>query len=81
MGQIKEVPGAYISHVMIYYHNGDSVMLPGEAIRNPIPVSGQGLNLLSGSIKDVVSHVKVFLDVEKLESDINVATSIILGMD
>src|SRR5690606_19163204 len=79
MQQINEVPCEYISHMVVTYHNGDTIFLEGEIIKHPIPISEEGVNSMARVMKDTVKSIKVYLDVELLESDVEDFASQLFG--
>lgn len=75
----NEIPTEYIERIVVYYNNGTVVELSGEEISCPVPVNR------GGSAEDMdepfkkMREVKVFVNTEKLEKDVNVLVDDVFG--
>lgn len=77
--EANNIPTTYIDHILVQYHNGSIVELKGDEIEFPIPVNknpnGNDLENMFRTMKDV----KIFLNTNKLEEDINKLVEKLLG--
>lgn len=75
----NHIPAEYIDHISVQYHNGNVVELSGNEIEFPIPanknVSSEDLDNIFKTMKDV----RIFLNTNKLEDDINKLVEELLG--
>lgn len=66
-----EIPTDYIEKIVVYYYNGTIVELSGDEIEHPVPVNKQGnADDMDESFKKM-REVKVIVNTEKLEKDVN----------
>ena len=69
--EISEIPAKYIEQIEVGYLNGITITLRGSEITNSIPVVKQDHKFpVPKQFKDVIS-VKVFIDLDSIEQDIN----------
>jgi hypothetical protein len=74
-----EVPSKYIDHITVVYHDGSVVDLRGDEINHPIPVNRSAdKSALEESFKKM-KDVKLFLNTEVLEDDVNAMVERLLG--
>lgn len=74
-----EIPSAYIEHILIQYHDGNTVELTGEEINHPIPMNkNYPFEQMNEAFKKM-SDIRVFVDTQKLEQDINQIVERYLG--
>lgn len=77
--ETSEIPVEYIERIMVFYANGNIVELSGSEITHPVPVNRRG------SAEDMeepfkqMREVKVYIDTEKLERNINQLVELLLG--
>lgn len=75
----KEIPAKYIEQILVQYHDGNIVELSGSDITHPIPLNrNASWENMESSFKKM-KDVKVFIDTDKLETDINEKVEQILG--
>ena len=75
----KEIPAKYIEQILVQYYDGNVVELKGSELTHPIPVNRhQSMEAMQNSFKKM-RDVKVFIDTEKLEQDINEEVEKLLG--
>lgn len=74
-----EIPAKYIDHILVQYYDGNIVELSGEDITNPIPIN-KNLNWdeLESTYKKM-RDVKIFVNTEQLEKDVNELVEQYLG--
>lgn len=74
-----EIPVKYIDHVLVQYYDGNIVELNGADITQPIPVNkGANWEDMEDSYRKM-RDVKVFINTEKLEQDVNELVEQYLG--
>jgi hypothetical protein len=75
----KEIPAKYIEHILVQYYDGNVVELSGKELTHPIPVN-KNINweTMLDSYKKM-RDVKIFLNTDKLEEDINLEIEKVLG--
>lgn len=74
-----EIPVKYIDHVLVQYYDGNIVELSGTEISHPIPVNKDAnWEEMEGSYKKM-RDVKVFINTDKLEKDVNELVEQYLG--
>lgn len=74
-----EVPTIYIDHIVVQYNDGNTVELRGNEITHPIPVNkNASVEQLEAFFKQM-KDVKVFVNIAKLEEDINKKLEELLG--
>ena len=75
----NEIPIEYIEQIVVHYMDGTVIELGSEEITNPVPLNrAADWNNMSESFKKM-KDVKVYVNTEKLESDINVKVEEYLG--
>lgn len=75
----SEIPALYIDYILVQYTDGNVVELSGAELSHPIPVNR---NADWGSMEEAfkkMKDVRVFIDVAKLEVDINEEVEKYLG--
>lgn len=75
----KEIPVKYIESVLVQYYDGNVVELSGSQITQPIPMNK---NPQWEHMEDAVKKmrdVKIFINTEQLEKDINELVEELLG--
>lgn len=76
---VKEVPAIYVEQILVQYYDGNVVELKGNEITHPIPMNKNiSWNVMEDSFKKM-KDVKVFINTDRLEKDINEAVEKILG--
>jgi UDP-N-acetylglucosamine transferase subunit ALG13 len=77
--EAKEIPAKYVEQILVQYYDGNIVELKGGDITHPIPVNKSATwEQMEDSFKKM-RDVKVFLNTEKLEKDINIMVEEYLG--
>lgn len=75
----KEIPSRYIEQILVQYIDGNVVELKGEELTHPIPVNKHAnWNLMQDAFKKM-RDVRIFINTQKLETDINIMVEILLG--
>lgn len=75
----KEIPAEYIEQILVQYYDGNVVELSGDEIRHPIPLNrNASWEKMEDSFKKM-RDVRVFINTDKLEMDINVLVEKLLG--
>ena len=75
----KEIPAKYIEQILVQYYDGNVIELSGSEITHPIPVSRNiSWDVMEDSFKRM-RDVKIFLNTDKIEADINLMVEEILG--
>ena len=75
----KEVPVRYVQQILVQYYDGNVVELKGEEITHPIPMNKDASwENMSESFKKM-RDVKVFINTDILEKDINELVEQYLG--
>ena len=75
----KEIPVKYVQHILVQYYDGNVVELRGNEITHPIPMNKDApWDKISESFKKM-RDVKVFINVDVLEEDINALVEKYLG--
>lgn len=75
----KEIPARYIEQILVQYYDGNVVELKGTELTHPIPMNKQASQeLLQESFKKM-RDVKIFINTEVLEKDINELVEKYLG--
>lgn len=75
----SEVPSKYVQQILVQYYDGSVVELKGEELTHPIPVNKAAS---SENMKDSFKQmrdVKVFINIDALEKDINELVEQYLG--
>lgn len=74
-----EVPARYIEQILVQYYDGTVVELKGEEVKHPIPLNkNASWDKMEESFKKM-RDVKVFINTEILEKDVNELVEKILG--
>lgn len=76
----QEIPARYIEHVLVQYYDGDVVELRGKDITHPIPMNKNAAWDKMEETSKKLRDVKVFIDTDTLEQDINELVEKYLGM-
>jgi len=66
-----EIPPKYIEKIIVSYFNGTVVDLVGDQISKPVPVNREESWEDIGKMYKNIEEVKVFINTEQLETDIN----------
>ena len=75
----KEIPAKYIEQILVQYFDGNVVELSGSEIAHPIPLNrNASWENMESSFKKM-KDVKVFINTDKLEVDINEKVEQLLG--
>lgn len=75
----KEIPAKYIEQILVQYYDGNVIELKGDEITHPIPLNRKiSFETMEESFRHM-RDVKVFINTDKLEKDINEAVEKILG--
>ena len=75
----KEIPSRYIEQILVQYYDGNIVELKGEELTHPIPVNKNATwEVMEDSFKKM-RDVKIFINTDRLEKDINEQVEKILG--
>ena len=75
----KEIPAKYIEQILVQYYDGNVVELSGNELTHPIPLNkNASWEAMEDSFKKM-RDVKVFINTDKLEKDINEQVEKILG--
>lgn len=75
----KEIPAIYIEHILVQYYDGNVVELSGDELTHPIPVNKTtNWEMMEDSFKKM-RDVKIFLNTDALEKDINIMVEDVLG--
>jgi hypothetical protein len=77
--EAKEIPAKYIEQILVQYYDGNVVELSGAEITHPIPLNRNARwEVMEDSFKKM-RDVKVFINTDQLEIDINEMVEVILG--
>jgi hypothetical protein len=75
----KEIPAKYVEQVLVQYYDGNVVELSGDEITHPIPINRTvSWDAMEESFRKM-RDVKIFINTDKLEKDINEEVEKILG--
>ncbi len=75
----KEIPAAYIEQILVQYYDGNIVELSGRDLTSPIPLDQQSTwDMMEESFKKM-RDVKIFINTDKLEKDVNEGVERLLG--
>ena len=75
----KEIPAKYVQQILVQYYDGNVVELHGNEITHPIPMNKDAQwDKISDSFKKM-RDVKVFINIDVLEEDINELVEKYLG--
>ena len=76
----SEVPVRYVQQVLVQYYDGSVVELKGEELTHPVPINKDAsIDQLKESFKKM-REVKVFINTDILEKDINELVEKYLGI-
>lgn len=75
----SEIPAQYIEHILVQYYDGTVVELSGDEISHPIPMNkNASWDKMEESFKKM-RDVKVFINTDALEQDVNELVETFLG--
>lgn len=75
----KEIPARYVEQILVQYYDGNVVELSGNELTHPIPVNRHATwDLMEDSFKRM-RDVKIFINTDRLEKDINEEVEKFLG--
>ena len=75
----KEIPARYVQQILVQYYDGNVVELHGNEITHPIPMNKDAQwDKISESFKKM-RDVRVFINIDILEEDINELVEKYLG--
>lgn len=75
----KEIPAIYVEQILVQYYDGNVVELSGTEISHPIPLNkSASWEMMEDSFKKM-RDVKIFINTDKLEKDINEMVENLLG--
>lgn len=75
----KEIPAKYIEQILVQYYDGNVIELSGSELTHPIPVNRNATwEMMEESFKKM-RDVKIFINTDKLEKDINEKVEELLG--
>jgi hypothetical protein len=75
----KEIPAKYVEQVLVQYYDGNVIELSGSELTHPIPLNRTvSWDNMEESFKKM-RDVKIFINTDKLEKDINEEVEKILG--
>jgi hypothetical protein len=75
----KEIPAKYIEQILVQYYDGNVIELSGSELTHPIPVNRNiSWEVMEDSFKKM-RDVKIFINTDKLEKDINEEVEKFLG--
>lgn len=75
----KEIPAKYIEQILVQYYDGNVIELSGSELTHPIPVNRNiSWEVMEDSYKKM-RDVKIFINTDKLEKDINEEVEKFLG--
>jgi hypothetical protein len=75
----KEIPAKYIEQILVQYYDGNVIELSGSELTHPIPVNKNATwEMMEESFKKM-RDVKIFINTDKLEKDINEKVEELLG--
>ena len=75
----NEVPAKYIEQILVQYYDGNVVELHGTEISHPIPLNKNAKwEIMEDSFKRMKA-VRVFINTDKLEEDVNELVELLLG--
>lgn len=77
--EAKEIPAKYIEQILVQFYDGNIIELSGKEITHPIPVNKNiSWQNMQDSFKKM-RDVKIFINTDRLEKDINEEVEKILG--
>lgn len=66
-----EIPAMFVENLFIQYFDGSVLEMSGDSITQAVPVNGTPTSINKDSRFKKVRDIKVVINVEKLESEIN----------
>ena len=76
---VSEVPTKYIEKIVVFDTKGNMIELNKNEIMHPLPINKDGSwESLKRSYKNI-KEIKVFVDIPKLEKDINLTVDYLFG--
>ena len=75
----KEIPSRYIDHILVQYYDGNVVELSGSEITYPIPLNKNATWAAMEDSFKKMRDVKVFINTDTLEKDINEQVEKLIG--
>jgi hypothetical protein len=75
----KEIPARYVEQILVQYYDGNVVELRGNEITHPIPVNKNASWAAMAESFKKMRDVKIFINTEVLEADINEQVEKYLG--
>jgi len=76
----REIPAKYVEQILVQYYDGNVVELSGNEITHPIPLNKNATwEQMEDSYKKM-RDVKIFINTDVLEKDINELVENILGL-
>lgn len=75
----REIPAKYIEHILVQYYDGNVVELSGNELTHPIPVNKDANWEIMEETFKKMRDIKVFINTERLEKDINELVEKFLG--
>jgi hypothetical protein len=77
--ETKEIPSKYVEQILVQYYDGNVIELKGDELTHPIPVNRNATwETMEDSFKKM-RDVKIFINTDRLEKDINELVEGILG--
>ena len=78
--EAKEIPAKYIEQILVQYYDGNVIELSGDEITHPIPLNrNPSWEQMEDAYKKL-RDVKIFINTEVLEKDVNEMVEKILGL-
>ncbi len=75
----REIPARYIEQIRVQYYDGNIVELSGDELTHPIPLNkNPAWDMMEDSFKKM-RDVKIYVNTDKLEKDINELVEKVLG--
>jgi hypothetical protein len=75
----KEIPSRYIDHILVQYYDGNVVELSGAELTHPIPLNKNATWAAMEDSFKKMRDVKVFINTDTLEKDINERVEKLIG--
>ena len=77
--EAREIPAKYIEQILVQYYDGNVVELSGSELTHPIPVNKDANWESMEEAFKKMRDIKVFINTERLEKDINELVEKYLG--
>ena len=77
--EAKEIPAKYIEQILVQYYDGNVVELKGAELTHPIPLNKNATWAAMEDSFKKMRDVKVFINTDRLEKDINEEVEKLLG--